>query len=56
MMALPPRALHRTMVQGELPATDEEIANDANRAAGPDGANAPRAYARSQASGASVRY
>ena len=43
ILAGAPSAVHRTMVRGDLPATNEEFAVDANRAAGPDGANAPRA-------------
>ena len=35
--------VHRTMVRGLFPATNEAFAIDANRAAGPDGANARRA-------------
>ena len=35
--------VHRTMFRRYLPATNEEFDIDANRAAGPDGATAPRA-------------
>ncbi len=56
MVTQPPRAVHRTMVRGVNPATEEEFAIVANRAAGPERATARRAEWRvSQANGVSAR-